>query len=84
MTIRTIIAEAANAVVRLAGRVQRAARVDAVGANGRIWELAPVMAHRGWPKHLPVSVSLDRYDGRDLTRAPFPVYAATRTGRRSC
>lgn len=80
MTIRTIIAAATAAVARIAGIVQEAATVDAGRAQG----LVPVMVHRGWPKHLPVQVSLDRYDGRDLTRAPFPVYAATRTGRRSC
>lgn len=80
MTIRTIIAAVTAAVARIAGIVQEAATVDA----GRVQGLVPVMVHRGWRKRLPVQVSLDRYEGCDLTRAPFPVYAATRTGRRSC
>lgn len=88
MTIRTIITAAAQAVVpaiaRIAGRVQLAARVDAA----REWcfelYLAPLLMYRGHPKHLPVAVSLDQNSGRGLTRAPFPVYAAAPTGRRSC
>lgn len=88
MTIRTIITDAANAIARIAGRAQLAARVDATCANA-IRCLAPLMVHPlmvqlGQPKHLPVPVSQDRDGMRDLTRAPFPGYAATRTGRRSC
>lgn len=80
MTIRTIIADVASAIAHIVGRVQMAARADAACA----WCFAHNGLHRQGMKLLPVQVPFHRYDGCDLTRAPFPGYAATRTGRRSC
>lgn len=80
MTIRTFIVDIANAFARIVGDMQSAVLIDA----GCALNLAPAVAGCGWPKHLPVPVMLNRDSGRDLTRAPFRVYAAARTGRRSC